>query len=286
MLDEAYNSIAARTLQGELLESLVRIQTALGWHALPRAVGSKLPREDVIGKPDLEDLGETAAQLGIRDGSHRFDAAVEVALHHVRRAQVPIWLAAAAETENARVLQEPADDGTHPDALRQTGHPWPKRTHAADDEVDLRARLRGRVEPIDDVWVDEVVDLDRDAAAGLRLALDQLHDSRPQARRGDEQLAIAVLAAVSREEVEELGDVGADVGVRRQQAHVLVAMSSARVVVARADVDIVLDAVAFAAHNQCHLGVGLQADQSIDHVDVGLFECSGPGDVRLLIASS
>src|SRR6266852_4854514 len=216
MLDEADNSIAARTLQGELLEALVRIQTALGRHALPRTVGSQLPCEDVIGKPDLEDLGEPAAQLRVRYGSHRFDAAVEVALHHVRRAQVPIGLAAATKTEDARVLQEAADDGAHPDALGQTRHPWPKGAHAADDEVDLRTRLRRRIEPIDDVWVDEVVDLDRDPAARLRLALDQLHDPGPQARRRDQQLAIPMLAAVSRQEVEELSDVGADVGIRRQ----------------------------------------------------------------------
>src|SRR5260370_34717868 len=110
MLDEADNSIAARTLQGELLEALVRIQTALGRHALPCAVGPKLPREDVIGKPDLEDLGEPPAQLGVRHGNHRFDAAAEGALHHVRRAQAPIGLAAATATENTRGLQDASDD--------------------------------------------------------------------------------------------------------------------------------------------------------------------------------
>ncbi len=58
------------------------------------------------------------------------------------------------------------------------------------------------------------------------------------------------------------------------------------VVVARADVQVVLDVLALAPDDQRDLGVGLQAEQSIDHVHVGLFESSCPTDVGLFIASS
>src|SRR5258708_34217821 len=225
MLDEAYHSVATRAFQGQLLEALVSVEPVFLRHLLPRAMGSQLPGENVVGELDLEDLGETGAQLQIGDRHHRLDPAVQVALHDVRGAEVVIRLGAAAETKAARVLEEAADDRTHPDPLRESWDAGPQRAHAPDDELDLSAGLRRRVERVDDVGIDEVVDLDGDAAARLRLALDELGDTRPQARRRHQQLAVAMLPAVSGEEVEQLPDVVPHVRTCRAQPPLLISLT-------------------------------------------------------------
>src|SRR5260370_29041908 len=141
MLDEAYHSVATRAFQGQLLEALVRVESVFRRHLLPRAIGSQLPSEDVVGELDLEDLGEAGAELQIGDRDHRLDAAVQVALHDVGGTEVVIRLGAAAETEDARVLEKPADDRTHPDPLRDSWDSRSHRAHAPDDGAVLRTRL-------------------------------------------------------------------------------------------------------------------------------------------------
>ena len=108
---------------------------------------------------------------------------------------------------------------------------------------------------------------------------------RPQVGRRHEELSVAVLPAVSREQVEQLGHIRAEIRVRREKAHVLVLMRGARVVVARAHMHVVLDVPALPAHHRCHLRVRLQADQAVNHVNVRLFERARPRDVRLLITA-
>ena len=91
------------------------------------------------------------------------------------------------------------------------------------------------------------------------------------------------LVAVAGEVVEELGEVGAEVGVGREQAEVLVEVRGLRVVVAGADVAVAADAVGLLAHDEQHLGVGLQADEAVHDVHARLLEHAGPLDVRLLV---
>ena len=109
------------------------------------------------------------------------------------------------------MLEELAHDRTDPDPFRKSWHARTQRAHAADEEVDLGARLRRRVQRVDDLLVDEVVDLEDDPAADHAFALDQLGDARAKVGGRDEQLAVAALPAVTREQVEQLGDVGAEV---------------------------------------------------------------------------
>ena len=49
---------------------------------------------------------------------------------------------AVAEAEDARVLEEAADDALDPDVLRQAGHAGPQAADAAHHEVDLARRPR------------------------------------------------------------------------------------------------------------------------------------------------
>ena len=96
---------------------------------------------------------------------------------------------------------------------------------------------------------------------------------RPAQVRGrDEQLAVRTLAAVAGEVVEELGEVGAELGVGGEQAEVLVEVRGHRVVVAGADVAVAADAVVLLAHDEQHLGVGLQPDEPVHDVHARFFE--------------
>ena len=64
---------------------------------------------------------------------------------------------------------------------------------------------------------------------------------------------------------------------------VLVVAGRARVVVAGADVAVAAQAVHFLADHEGELAVGLQTHDAVDHMDAGLFQFPGPGDVGLLV---
>src|SRR5262249_24551300 len=136
---------------------------------------AQLPGEDVVGERNRENLLQPDSQGRIHNRSYAFDAAVEIPLHQVRGADVVARAAlVAAEAEDARVLEVAADDRARPDALRQTGHTRTQAAHGPHDQVDLRSCLGGVVERVDRLRVDQVVDLDDDAAVRLRLLADQL----------------------------------------------------------------------------------------------------------------
>ncbi len=123
----------------------------------------------------------------------------------------------------------------------------------------------------------------RPVGPGARLVLDELGDALAQGHGGDHELAVAGVAAVAGEEVEEVADVGAEIGVGREQTEVLVLPGRAGVVVAGADVAVAPDPVLLAPHHQRRLGVGLQAHEPVHDVHARLFEGSGPRDVGLLV---
>src|SRR3546814_6118234 len=77
-----------------------------------------------------------------------------------------------AEANDSAVLQEPSDDALHPDVLGQSRHAGPEAADATDDQVDGNAGLRGLVEGIDDLRIDQGVKLgpDRRRQPGPRVA--------------------------------------------------------------------------------------------------------------------
>ena len=68
-----------------------------------------------------------------------------------------------------------------------------------------------------------------------------------------------------------------------EQAEVRVQARGLGVVVAGADVQVVADAVALAAHDEDALGVGLQRRQAVDDVHARLLQRAAPLDVRALV---
>jgi hypothetical protein len=105
----------------------------------------------------------------------------------------------------------------HPDGLRQPGYPGPQTADAAGVEVDAGSRRGRLVERIDQLGIGEVVELDRDPTVGRRLPADRVEETRTHPGGRDEQRAELLLAAVSGEEVEDVGDVRRHVRVRGEE---------------------------------------------------------------------
>ena len=121
-----------------------RPSSDLGAH--PARVRLELPGTPVVGEHQLDDLGDPGPGLGVLDRDDGLDAPVEVAVHEVGRADVPLAVAAVLEAPDPRVLEELADDRADADPLGDAGHARLQRAGAADDEVDVDAGAarRGR----------------------------------------------------------------------------------------------------------------------------------------------
>ena len=61
------------------------------------------------------------------------------------------------------MLEVTPDQGTHPDVFRKAEDPRADAAHGPDNQVDLRACLRGCVQSVDDFPVHEVVQFPDDA---------------------------------------------------------------------------------------------------------------------------
>ena len=271
---------------GELLEPALGGPPRHRRLLVPAAVGAHLPRQRVVGQVRGEELGEAGAEPGIGDRRQRLDPAVEVPGHEVGRTDEVLGLhRVGTEAVDPGVLEEPADDRSHPDGLRQPRDAGAETADATRDEVDRHAALRRRIQRLDHARVDERVHLHRDATtrALRRFTLDAVDHRLANVRRRDEQLAVEDLVAVAGEVVEQVGEVGAEVGVGGEQAEVFVAVRGLAVVVAGSDVAVPPDAFGFLAHDEQDLGVRLQPHEAVHDVHARFFEDACTFDVRLLV---
>jgi hypothetical protein len=187
-----------------------------------------------------------------------------------------------------RVFEEAADDRLDANALRQAGDTGPEAANAANDEVDLHARLAGVVERVDDLCVDQRVELHPDlawpASGDVRhLARDQFKDALANRERRHGHSLEADRLRIAGDVVEDAADVAGDGRISREERQVGVEACRHRVVVARADVNVGGQRPGLAAHDQRQLGVGLQLDETVDHLHARPFEIASPFDVGGLV---
>ena len=90
----------------------------------------------------------------------------------------------------------------------------------------------------------------------------------------------AVAVRIAGQAVEEAGDVRTQLGIAREEAHVLVGRRRRRVVVPRAHVAVATDLAALAANDEDVLRVRLQADDAVHDMNSRLLKCPRPRDVR------
>src|SRR5262249_42426850 len=242
--------------------------------ALPAAVCIQIPRLAVVRQQNVENTRDVVLRSRIFDRDDDLDAVVEVPRHQIGAAEERRGVIRGLENEQSAVLEEAADDAAHPDGLAQIGNSGPQRADTAREDLDLRALLRGGVQLIDDVWIGERVDLDPDPSvlSVFRDGADLGDQPLAQCERRDEDLAELARAPEAGQVVEEVGDVGADLLVGREQAEVLVASRRSRVVVPGADVDVPLQLVALPANDQRRLRVDLEIRKAVDDMDAGPLE--------------
>src|SRR5215211_2231284 len=118
----------------------------LGLDRLVRAVGfENLGVSGIaqIGRQNLlDDLGPMPRIFHRKED---FDSPVEIALHHVRTAEVNLLVASVVEMIDAAVLEEPPYDAPRPDRLTPARNTGPQAAHASHDEIDLDTGNRGPV---------------------------------------------------------------------------------------------------------------------------------------------
>ncbi len=229
----------------------------------------------------------------VLDRHHGLHAAVEVTRHHVGRADIDHGLAirkavTGAEAIDARMLEEAPDDALDVDGLGQIRHARTQAADAAHHEVDLHARLARLVERIDDLGVDEGVHLHPDGGRTPGLGVihflaDMVEDARPDAvRRHRHGLELGRLG-IARDIVEDARQILADGAVGGEEGQVGIDLGSDRVIVAGPHVTIGDELAPLTPHDEAELGVRLELEKAVDHLDASAFEIARPFDVGLLV---
>ncbi len=253
------------------------------------AVGLQLPGVEVVVEVVLQHIAvDLARQLRVQDRETGLDPAQQVAFQPVRAGAEQLRGAVIAEPVDPAVLQETADDRAHPDVVRDAGHPGAQGAGAAHDQVDLHAGLRSGIQRADHLRFVEGVHLGDDppgAPAGRqpRFALDPLQQARVQGEGRLQQALELHPRGQPGQLLEQQVHIVADIRIGGDQAQVGIRACGAAVIVAGTQVDIAAQLAAFAAHDQQHLGVGLEPDHAVDDLHAGFLQTVGEAEVGLLI---
>ena len=202
------------------------------------------------------------SQVSIADGRDYLDPRIKVARHHVGAADVRRRLDRGDEPEDARVLEEPTENRDHPNVLRQTRDTWTQATDTAHDQIDRDAGLRGCIQLINHLSINERVHLQRDAGRSrsrvlARTSTNLFDDLATEMHRSSPNRVKALRAGKPCQLIEEVRDVSGDLFIARKDAEVGIGASGRWVVVARADVDVTPRTFSFATNDKSELAVSL-----------------------------
>lgn len=192
--------------------------------ALIRAIGLQAPALLIVPEVGGHDLVQYLLMNSrVLDGYQRFNAPVDVAGHPVRRRDIYLGVlggqfVAVAETGNAGMLEKPADDGSYLNILAQTWDAGSEATYPPGHDFDLDAGLRGRIQGIDHLGVDQRIDLDPDARRPpgfgvFDLVVDLLHQEFAHGQWGDDHFFQVHRFGIAGHIIEDLQDIVADLGV-------------------------------------------------------------------------
>ncbi len=188
------------------------------------------------------------------------------------------------EHHHPRVLEEAVDDADHLDVVTETRHARAQGAHAADDHLDRHPGLTGGIEPVDEIPVHQVIDLEGDAARLARLGVgelvvDETIELTPAVDGGDQQVVELVAPVGVFDVLEHALHLCGDVRMAGQQREVGIDLGGLLVEVAGPDMGIAHRLAVFVASNQAELGVDLEARHPEHHLDPGIGENVGPVDV-------
>ena len=252
------------------------------------AVGQKLAQLGRVGIADAQIPEHLVAQRLVQDRPGDFDALVHVARHEVGAGQVQLAILARAEAVHAAVLEQLADDGHLAHPIGVAFHPRQDAGDAAHEQIDGHARL-GRLDQfVDDLLVGDGIRLEEQpalltAARALDLHVDVAQDVLLDHERRHPQDVVVVRGVLQRHVAEEVGSVVADLGIAGDEREVGVELRRLLVVVARAQLGDVLQAVFRLARDGADLRVHLEVAEAVDDVAAGGLEALGPLDVVGLV---
>ncbi|VVN75115.1 hypothetical protein PS687_05804 [Pseudomonas fluorescens] len=174
------------------------------------------------------------------------------------------------------------------DVVRHPDNARTQAAHATHHQVDAHAGLAGLVQRADDLRIGQRVELGNDvrrfAIEGeLGLAGNHVEHALLEGERRVQQLLHAQGLAHADQLAEQLADVFTQGVVGGQQAVVGVELGVAGVVVTGAQVGVTHDLTGFAAQDQHHLGVGLEADHAVDHHRAGRLQAAGQLQVGFFV---
>ena len=219
------------------------------------------------------------------------NAAVQVAVHHIGRANVDNRIATVLKRKHARVLQEAAQHGTDTDILAQTLNARAQSANTANHYIHRHTSLRSAVQRIDDGLIHHGVALNlnlRRAASlvVLNLLINALNQAATQSTRRHQQRLVVGLRCVTRQLVEQAGNILTNLLIAGDDAQILVETSRRRVVVTGTNMSVTAQVVTLAAHHQRQLAVSLQTHDAVHHVHAGALQLTSPRDVGFLIKAS
>ena len=91
------------------------------------SIRSQFPGADVVGKADAEDFGSDAfEQIGIFNGTQKFDSAAQITGHPVGTSDVDFWMASVFEGVNPTVFQISTYDAADSDGFTHAGNAGPE----------------------------------------------------------------------------------------------------------------------------------------------------------------
>ena len=225
--------------------------------------------------------------------AHDLDAAFQVPRHPIGGGNVDLGvrvgqLPTGAETNDARMFEEPTDDRFDADVLRHAGHTGPEAADAAHDEFDFHALVRGAIERVDDLGMHQRVQLspDRAFAAGANvrdLLVDQLQQGLLRINWRHRDLFQIRWPRITRDKVEELAGVAAQCWIAGKEREVGVNLRGLRVIIAGAKMGVGAQALRLAAHDEADLGVRLEVDEAVHHGSAGALQRLGDFEVRLFV---
>ena len=115
------------------------------------------------------------------------------------------------------------------------------------------------------------------------LVVDQLQQRAAQGQRRDRQLFQLLRLDVAGHVVEQPRRVVAQAAVAGEERQVGIDLGGHRVIVAGAEMDVGPERAGLATHHHRDLGVGLELEEAIDHLDAGPLQVARPADVGLLV---
>src|ERR1700722_10282046 len=182
-------------------------------------------------------MHHTVAQQRVLQGEQHLDAFVKIARHPIGAAEKNFRLPTILEIIDAAVLEEPAYDAPHANAVAETANAWPQRTNAANDQLDINSGLRSTIERLNDIFIEQRIKLGGNPcwtahARVLSLAINQRHTFFREIERRHHQRPIPWIFSVAGQKTQNASPGFGDFRIGREQADFRIDAGGSRVVIA------------------------------------------------------